>query len=256
MNRNALVHAVIFDMGGTLEDVRYDEVLRVQAIHGIESILSQHGLGSRVTISELFGMVKAGMARYNLWREETCIELSPERLWSEYVLTDARFPKERVAEIGEELAFYYDLNFYTRELRPDAKEMLDTLRARGFALGVISNVYSREAVPHNLMRYGLNRYLDVVLSSAQFGFRKPDPRIFLEAARLLNLLPNECAYVGDTVSRDVVGAHRAGYARAIQIKSFLTEIADKETDTEQPDAVVENLMQVIELVTDAPELSR
>jgi putative hydrolase of the HAD superfamily len=86
------------------------------------------------------------------------------------------------------------------------------------------------------------------LPSSVFGWRKPNPRIFLEAARQLNLTPGECAYVGDTVSRDVVGARRAGYGLVIQIKSFLTAQSDRATDVEPPDAIVQDLMQVVALV--------
>ena len=65
----------------------------------------------------------------------------------------------------------------------------------------------------------------------------------------MNLSPAECAYVGDTISRDVSGARRSGYGLAIQIKSFLTDKADKETDIEAPDAVIHDLIEVVGLVT-------
>lgn len=255
MNQVAPIRAVIFDMGGTLEQVYFDDTLRQQATHGLLALLEKYNLGSGMNAIELFSIVKAGMARYNLWREETCLEASPERQWSEFVLIDhRRFPQDQVESIGEQLAFYYDINFYTRKARPEAKEMLEALRSRGFRLGVISNIFSRQAVPHNLARYGLAEYFQAILCSSAIGYRKPDPRIFMQAAGLLGMNPAECAYVGDTISRDVVGAHRAGYRRAIQIKSFLTRVSDKETDTEQPDAVIDNLMQVVELVQNTTEL--
>ncbi len=250
------LQAVLFDMGGTLEDVDYDDALRLQATRGLQAILARCGLDPGLKTADLCAVVKAGMKKYNAWREETEMELSPERMWSEFVLPDLGLPGERLAAAGEELACFYDLNFYRRTLRPETKPLLDALRQRGFRLGVVSNVYSRGAVPHNLARYGLTQYFQVVLASSVFGRRKPDTRIFLEASRLLELPPSACAYVGDTVSRDVVGARRAGYGMAIQIKSFLTAVADKETDTEQPDAVVENLLQVVDVVARSPGQSR
>jgi hypothetical protein len=39
-----------------------------------------------------------------------------------------------------------------------------------------------------------------------------------------------CAYVGDMMSRDVIGAWGAGYGLVIQIKSLLTDKADRTID--------------------------
>jgi FMN phosphatase YigB (HAD superfamily) len=96
--------------------------------------------------------------------------------------------------------------------------------------------------------YELERYFDAVVTSAAFGWRKPNPAIFLEAARQMQLSPGECAYVGDTVSRDVAGSRRSEYALAIQIKSFLTEKSDTEKDTEPPDAIITDLRQVSDII--------
>ena len=43
---------------------------------------------------------------------------------------------------------------------------------------------------------------------------------------LLQLAPEECAFVGDTVSRDVIGSRRMGFGRVFKIGSFLTPIKD------------------------------
>lgn len=243
------IRAVIFDLGGTLEDVYYDDALRLNAAPGLRAILAKHDLDPELSDAELYGIVKTGMSQYGKWREETNQELTPERVFSEYVFTN--LPRERIAAIGEEVAFYWDNRFSKRVVRPEACAALTLLQEKGFRLGVISNITSRRLVPYNLTEYGIRNFFEVVLTSCEFGWRKPSPRIFLEMTRLLNLVPAECAYVGDTISRDVVGARRAGYALAIQIKSFLTKQADRATDVEPPDAVIESLIQVAELVTDA-----
>jgi putative hydrolase of the HAD superfamily len=249
VTRRPSIRAVLFDLGGTLEDVYFDDAWRLQATRGFRDILAQHNLDPGLTIPELYATLKTGMEQYQTWREESERELPPERVWGKYVFTNHNLPQEELAAIGEELAFYWDTRFSRRALRPEVPALLDALRARGFRLGVISNITSRESVPHQLTQYGIRDCFQVVLASSVFGWRKPSPRIFLEATRQLNLAPAECAYVGDTVSRDVIGARRAGYGLVIQIKSFLTARSDRETDVEPPDAVVENLMQVIALVS-------
>lgn len=243
------IRAVIFDMGGTLEDIYYDDALRLDATRGLKGILGEHGLDTGYTTSDLYRIVDAGMRKYGAWREETDRELPASRIWSEYVLANQDLPRDQVAAIGEDLALYYDLHFYKRRLRPEARELLNCLRERGVRLGVISNVYSRRTVPMNLARYELSHYFEVVVTSSIFGWRKPNPSIFLETARQMQLRVVECAYVGDTVSRDVAGARRSGYGLAVQIKSFLTQKSDTEKDTEPPDAVITDLRQVGDLIT-------
>lgn len=242
------ITAVVFDLGGTLEEIYYDEAGWQEATHGLRERLRGAGLDPGLSLPDLQATVMAGMVAYRRWREQTLIELPPERVWTEYVFPGRGLPRDRLEAAAEELTLYFENSYMTRTLRPEVPGVLQSLRARGFRLAVISNVISRRQVRHNLAAYGLEQYFDPIVTSAGLGIRKPDPRIFLEAARLLGLPPAACAYVGDTVSRDVVGARRAGYGLAIQIRSFLTDKSDKETDTERPDALVRDLREIIPLV--------
>ncbi len=62
-------------------------------------------------------------------------------------------------------------------------------------------------------------------------------------------------YVGDRFEYDVVGARRAGFGLAIQIKSPVSAQAKCDAD-ESPDAVVEDLMQVVDVVALPPTYLR
>lgn len=249
------IQAVLFDMGGTLEDIYYDDDLRLKATRGLQAILACHGLDPRMDVQRLYATVAAGFKAYQEWRERTDLEISTARVWTEFIFPDAGMPADRLAKAAEDLSFYYDTNFYVRKLRPEARETLETLRHRGYRLGLISNVVSMGQVPHSLQIHGLAPYFEAVVTSSALGCRKPDPRIFLEAARLMNLAPAACAYVGDTISRDVIGARRAGYAMVIQIKSFLTSVSDRGAADEAPDAVVTDLRQVVDAVCSAALVS-
>ena len=243
------IRAVIFDMGGTLEDLYYDDDIRLRATPGIQAILACHGLDARLEVARLYDTITAGLKAYQNWRETSEVELPSARVWSEFVFRDRGLPAGKLAEISEKLAFFYDTNFYVRTMRPEVPAMLARLKSAGFRLGVISNVVSLGQVPHNLRAYGLDHYFEVVVTSSGFGYRKPSPRIFWEATGKMDLPPAACAYVGDTISRDVVGAKRAGYALSIQIKSFLTSRSDSECDVEAPDVVVRTLDEVADVVT-------
>ncbi|BDT61345.1 hydrolase [Massilia varians] len=62
----------------------------------------------------------------------------------------------------------------------------------------------------DLQTIGLARHFDASVAAPSFGVAKPDPRIFLEACRLLGVAPQEALYVGDDLLLDVDGAQRAG----------------------------------------------
>jgi FMN phosphatase YigB (HAD superfamily) len=79
--------------------------------------------------------------------------------------------------------------YQTRSLRPEAPVVLDALHKKGFRLAIISNIISRRLVQCQLIEYGIARYFDPVVTSSNFGWRKPNARIFEETARPMQSHP-------------------------------------------------------------------
>ena len=204
------IQAVLFDMGGTLEDTQSDDAIREEAIRGLRALLRQRSLDPGLSLQDLQSTVASGFGAYHSWRDQSEIELAPAIVWSKYVLGDQCPSRERLLASAEEIAFFYETHNHTRRLRPEAPATLEALRKLGFRLAIISNVNSRRLVPCKLAEYGIAHYFDAVVTSSGLGWRKPNERIFHEAAHLMHQPPHACAYVGDTVSRDVIGARRAG----------------------------------------------
>ena len=90
----------------------------------------------------------------------------------------------------------------------------------------------------DLQTIGLARHFDASVAAPGFGVAKPDPRIFLEACRLLGVAPQEAVYVGDDLLLDVQGAQRAGL-RAVWMNR-VGKINDV-PDQVQPDVEVSSL---------------
>jgi putative hydrolase of the HAD superfamily len=86
--------------------------------------------------------------------------------------------------------------------------VLAALRDRGLALAICSNWDwdLHEAIESA----GLAGEVDVVVSSAWVGARKPHPRIFRHTVELLGIAPDRILFVGDTWSCDVEGPRAAG----------------------------------------------
>jgi len=90
----------------------------------------------------------------------------------------------------------------------DVRPAFERLRGRGIRLGLISNWDNRLV---GLMRgLDLSPLLDAVISSADVGLHKPDPRIFELACARVGVAPEAAAHVGDHQYADVLGAQTAG----------------------------------------------
>lgn len=90
----------------------------------------------------------------------------------------------------------------------DVEPAFARLREAGLRLGLISNWDRRLA--GLIEGLGLAGYLDVIVSSAEVGLHKPDPRIFELACERLGVAPHEAAHVGDHHYADVLGATSVG----------------------------------------------
>jgi putative hydrolase of the HAD superfamily len=91
---------------------------------------------------------------------------------------------------------------------PDAATALGTLRALGIRAAVVSNWDC--SLGGLLAELGLGGLLDAVVTSAETGVRKPDPRIFRAALDAVQCPPERAILVGDSLEVDVAGARAAG----------------------------------------------
>jgi len=222
-----MITTVLFDMGGTLEDIWVDEKTHHEAIARLDEMLAGWGLETGCTREELLRAVDEGWKRYDVVRKQEDVELKPEAIWCDYILEPFHFPREVLSAHAEEIAHMWEVTYYHRELRKGAKDMLHALKDMGLKLGVISNTAAMYQVFDSLEEYGIRDvFTDVTLSSVT-GLRKPCRDIFTVSLREMQSLAAESVYVGDTVSRDVIGSKKAGFACAIQITSRLTREKDQ-----------------------------
>lgn len=242
-----MLNTILFDMGGTLEDIWYDASTEAAAGVAMLELLERHGLNSNCGASALFRKIFSGMASYKTWSEDHMLEKKPEEIWPDYCLPG--LDRDRLLPIAEEMADLWEVTYYHRELRPGVPEMLRTLRGRGYQLGVISNTSSLYSVFNVLEDYGIRGFFQDVTLSSVTGYRKPHPGIFRISLREMRARPEQCVYVGDTVSRDIIGAKRMGLGMAIQIPSFLTAQKDAGVEgTDRPDLVIRDFSELTVLL--------
>ena len=241
-----MIQAVLFDLGGTLHtsdspagwDVRYAARLLER--------LADYGIRLELSPDALALMLKTNCEAYKHHTEQILRELPAAEIWSDYYLRGLGVSREALEPIAEELSFRYDYDRTRVIRRPHLKQTIDALRDMGIRMGLISNIISTSVAPHFLAEYGIEDAMECVVLSSVTGIRKPAPEIFRVAERAMNLKPEELAYVGDTLSRDVRGVRNAGWRCMIQIRNPAIAHRDKglENSGLVPDYLIDDLAEI------------
>lgn len=241
-----MIKAVLFDLGGTLHTASSSPGREEWFARRLLERLEDYGIRLGVSPEILAAKLRENGEAYKRASEEDLRELPSAEIWSDWYLRDWSVGRERLAPIAEELSFLYDYERMRVMRRPYIKETFDALREQGMRLGLISNIISLSVAPHFLEEYGVRSYMDCVVLSSATGIRKPSAEIFRVAERQLGLGPEELAYVGDTLSRDVQGVRNAGWRLMIQIRNPGAARRDKglENTGLAPDYLIEGLEEI------------
>lgn len=197
---------LIFDAYGTLVELDdfYHRLQRSFAARGVDLPLEvvrcaahremRHYMGHTIQVRDHASWLAlrrdcAGVLADAIREQGHALTLAPDDIL--HVLTDA-------------LVFY---------VFPEALEALQVLREAGIPMAVLSNWdYELGLVLRSLQ---LDGFFEFILTSAEIGTEKPDPRFFecgLERARAVHpgLAARDCYYIGDHYEKDVLPARAAG----------------------------------------------
>ena len=94
------------------------------------------------------------------------------------------------------------------ELYDDVAPVLGELTAAGLKVGLISN--SHRPLDEFQSHFELRHLVSAAVSSADHGYMKPHPSIFLSALAQLDVAPKNAVMVGDSLRHDVEGALNIG----------------------------------------------
>ena len=76
-------------------------------------------------------------------------------------------------------------------------------------MAVVSDAQSAYAVPE-LRAVGLLHYFNPIIVSGDYGYRKPDPRLFQKALDALQVRPEQALFFGNDLFHDIFGAQQVG----------------------------------------------
>ena len=91
-----MLTTVLFDMGGTLEDIWNNKETQAEVMVKLQETLRAHGLEPGCDAVEFDRRVMAGLKAYKNWSEPAMRELKPEEIWPDYYLKEFGFDREKL----------------------------------------------------------------------------------------------------------------------------------------------------------------
>ncbi|MEV0776558.1 HAD family hydrolase [Streptomyces sp. NPDC050433] len=189
---------VVFDLDGTLVDSEpnyYEAGRRLLARHGVPDFSWEHhtryiGISTRETL---------------------------EGLRAEYGIAA---PVDELLVLKDRL--YLELARASTEVFPEMRKFVELLYAQGVPMAVASGS-SRTAIETVLGGTGLDPYFTLFVSAEEVPHGKPEPDVFLEAARRLGADPADCVVLEDAAPG--AAAARAAGMRCVAVP-YVPETAD------------------------------
>lgn len=131
------------------------------------------------------------------------------------------------------------------KLYDDTESVLSSLCERGYNIGVIAN--QAAGTQKRLENWGLMKYIQLVIASAEEGVAKPDKRIFEIALERSMCSPNGAVMIGDRIDNDIIPAKKIGMA-TIWVKQGFGKYWTIANESEKADFEVNNLTELLALL--------
>jgi len=251
------VRAVIFDLDETLIEEESSNDASARA--ACEIAFARHGIDRTKLLAAM------RQSSRELWRAgpmfDYCREIgiSPrEGLWGSFIGDDPTLARLRDWSADYKIRAWTDAlrdldidddalaaelaQFFERDRRSRHIVFPETLRVLGelkehYKLAMITNG-AIDIQRDKINGSNLADFFDPIIISGELGFGKPNPKLFQMALERLSVSPDQTVMIGDSLSRDIAGAHAVGI-RTIWLNRFQRTIAnhDPTPDLELKDLV-------------------
>ncbi len=230
---------VLFDLGNTLFyfDGAWEDVLK-EGYRAVAMTLVE--MGYLPEPEDFLRHFTRQMEVYSRERDITFVEQTSLAVLRRTLRECVRRTVE-VSVLRQAINALYHVSEQHWKIEEDTLAMLQTLRAEGYHLGIISNAADAQDVNVLIDRANLRSFFDQVLISAEFGLRKPHPKIFRKALAYWQALPAETVMVGDTLPADILGAQKLNISAVWITRRVNEHFCRKDFAHIEPDASIRAL---------------
>lgn len=238
-----LMEAVLFDLGHTLIDYYCD--WRGPEQRGVERIyrLVSEASPADVDCSDFSAYLTERLVHARTRKREEMVEVPLSELLGNCL---DRYGCLDEVTLQEGLEIFYGVLLEERKLVPGAVEVLESIKDRGLAIGLISDVafgLPSEFPLRDMKHFGLDEYFDDMVFSTDVGLRKPHPKVFKIALSNLGVSASDAMYVGNSMFHDIKGAKGVGMEAVLKRSAFCVH-----EDGVEPDHIITDLDELTAIV--------
>lgn len=234
------IEAIFLDVGNTLRIVVEDPSFQQQAKDDLMTLVN-----ATETPEVFFEKLEKNWKAYRSLAKKSLLDASEMELWTQWLLPD--YPIEIIAPNVSRLTRLWRDHDGRRVPREDVKDTLAELQHRGYKLGIIANTITETEIPDWMISDRVTGYFKTVILSSKVRIRKPDPAIYLLAARVMGVEPARCAYLGDNPIRDVEGTRAAGFGMMILFEEPATLAKEPQSGDLKPDYAIKETKQLLDI---------
>ena len=234
------IDTIFIDLGDPFRVIRKDPEYARRARQDICDLL-----GAAVDPDEFYTTVIE--PRYDIYREwalKFYCEAPEKELWTRWLAYD--FPRERVEANATALCFAYRRSKGERVVTDGGIETIKELYARGYKLGIVSDLVGTQEVDDWLDADQLRPYFKTVQQSSVTLIRKPHPAIYYYALEEVGSRGENTCYVGDNLNRDIVGAKAAGLGMTIGVQ-YPGKKPQTVTEENKPDLFIHHFAELLDI---------
>jgi putative hydrolase of the HAD superfamily len=239
------IRAIAFDVNGTLIDIQTDDG-KDQIFRAIGHFLTYQGIDLRR--HELRDIYFQTLKDQQKASPESHPEFDAVGIWQTIIsdhLSDftRTLPAEKLREMPLFLAeMYRGISRHRLRVYPHVLEVLDVLR-HDYPMALVTDAQSAYA-RGELHKVKLLPYFDPIVVSGDFGYRKPDRRLFQAALDGMAVAAEHTLYVGNDMHRDVYGAREAGMKTVL----FDSDQGTKEYESCVPDFTITDHRALLDIL--------
>lgn len=154
------------------------------------------------------------------------------------------FSEEELAQIKRRFGHFYGENVCNiSQLYPNVKETLETLKAQGYILAVVTNKPTKHVLPV-LKAFEIDPLFSEALGGQSLPAIKPHPAPLYYLCGKFGLYPHEMLFVGDS-KNDILAAKAAGCKSVGLTYGYNYNIPISESE---PDYVCEDFAEILEII--------
>lgn len=232
------IKGIFLDLGDTFRII--DE--NPEYIHAARQRIADI-CGSKMDADEYYDYLNSHYDKYREFALKYMCEAPEDVLWTRWMVPE--LDREYVAAHAQELTYCWRKAKGERVVVPHGIETVRELVARGYKVGIISDLVGTIEVDEWLDKDGIRDLFSTVQQSSVTMLRKPHPGIFFMALKEAGVLPQDAAFVGDNLNRDIVGAKVTGFTATVATEYDPVKKPLKINEENCPDCIIHDFAELL-----------